>query len=348
MPDTPRNILIIKPSALGDTIQVLPALSALRRSFPDAEISWLIRREYAPLLEGHPDLTRVVPFDRKYLGKAWYNPRAFVQLLAFLRRLHHGRFDAVFDFQGLFRTAFFARVTCCKKRFGIANSRELAHLLYTHKVQQSPDCTHVVDCYMEILRAAGISDLRVHFQLPADPQAAAEVNELLADHRIEPHSYVVLVPGSAHRQKCWPAERFAALAARLSRDHGLAALATGSPSEIPLVQRLADVSEVPVLNLAGKTSIRQLVALLRSAALVVSNDTGPGHIAAALGRPLVMIFGRSNPTRVAPYGRKDCTAAIDPEDRGPALNSTDPRHAITNVTVDLVYEKVLVQLKQRA
>ena len=339
------NILIIKPSALGDIVQALPALSALRRSFPDAEISWLIRPQFAPLLEGHRDLTGIIPFDRKFLGKMWYHPGALLAFLGLCRRLRRSGFDAVFDFQGLFRTAILTLVSGCKKRLGIAQAREFAPMMYTHKVRQESGCIHVVDLYMKIVRAAGASQLDVRFALPRDPAAEQSVERLLSSGNVKADHYAVLVPGSAHADKCWPVERFAALAETLCRDHDLSIVATGSSCEAPLLSKLAESAQVPVANLAGKTSIPELIALLRSARLVVGNDTGPAHIAAALATPIVMIFGRSNPARVAPYGKKDSIVAIDAETRGFKPNSTDPRHNIRHITLEEVYQKALTRLK---
>ena len=139
-----KNILIIKPSSLGDIVLALPALTALRKSFPDAKISWFIRPEFAPLLKNHPFLTETILFDRKFLGKAWYNPCAFASLLSLIRQLRHSKFDVVIDLQGLFRTASLAWLTGCKKRFGMADAREFAHIFYTHNIPQERDCIHLL------------------------------------------------------------------------------------------------------------------------------------------------------------------------------------------------------------
>ena len=344
MPEAFKNILIIKPSALGDIVQALPALSALRKSFPDAEISWLVRPESAPLIANHPHLTRIIPFDRKFLGKAWFHPGAFKALLSLFRRLRRSEFDVVFDFQGLFRTAFFARISGCKKRFGPANARELSRIFYTHRIEEPADSPHVVDYYLNLVRAAGGASTDVEFIVPLDATAKESVEDILRGHNITSQPYAVFVPGSAHADKCWPIDRFGALAEKLSSDHKLSIVATGIPSEAPLVESLVRSAETPIINLAGRTSIAELVALLRGAALVVSNDTGPGHIASALGTPIVMIFGRSNPARVAPYHRDDAIVAIEPKDRGPLLSSTNPTHDIGQITLNDVYQKVLLQL----
>lgn len=344
MSDAFKNILIIKPSALGDVVQALPALAALRKTFPEAEISWLVRPEFAPLIEDHPDLTHIIPFDRKRLGRAWFHPGALAALLALLYRLRREKFDVVFDFQGLLRSALFARITGCKDRFGVADAREFARHLYTCKIPNPPDSIHVVDHYMSIVHAAGVEDLAVEFKLPSNPAAEAHVAKLLAAHDVAPKKYVVFIPGSAHLQKCWPIDRFAALARRIAAERNLALIVTGSAFEAHLGQTLDDLTDIAITNLAGKTSVPQLVALLKDAAIVVSNDTGPGHIAAAVGAPLVMIFGKSNPARVAPYNQRQCVVAAEPDARGPLPDSTDPKHDITEITVEQVYEKLIEQL----
>ncbi len=339
-----KNILIIKPSSLGDIVLALPALSALRKSFPDARISWLVRSEFALLLKDHPFLTDIILFDRKFLGKAWFHPRAFASLLSLIRQLRRSKFDAVIDLQGLFRTASLAWLSGCKKRFGMTNAREFAHIFYTHKVPQDQDCTHLVDYYLKIIQTAGAREAQVQFVLPQPTAAADSINRLLKSNNINPDNYMVFVPSSAHRDKCWPVERFAALADKISSRLGLSIIATGTKSERSLVEKLKTAANVPIANFAGLTDLSELTALLKAAKLVVSNDTGPGHIAAALGVPLVLIFGRSNPLRVTPYGRGRCVAAIEPHSRGLRLKSTDPKHDIKAVTVDDVYQKVCEQV----
>lgn len=343
MPNGLKNILIIKPSSLGDIVLALPALTALRKSFPEAEISWLVCPEFAPLLANHPHLTRTIPFDRKFLAKAWFNPYAAGALLALIRQLRNSKFDAIFDFQGLFRTASLSWLSGCEKRFGMAKAREFGHIFYTHRVEQNQDCIHLVDYYLKMVRTAGASDTDVQFILPQD-DAAESAKKLLAKHGIEPGNYAVLVSGSARENKRWPVERFAALADKISSQFGLPIVAAGSPYEADLVNRLKGLANVPVVNLAGQTSLKELVALLKDARLVVSGDTGPGHIAAALGAPAVLIFGPTNPARVRPYKRPECIAAIDPDSRGLKADSYDLRHSIEGVTVEQVYQKVCEQL----
>jgi heptosyltransferase-1 len=341
-----KNILIAKPSSLGDIVLTLPALSALRMSFPEAKISWLIRPEFAELIENHPHLDEIITFDRKLLAKAWFHPGAFGALMSLVRKLRRSEFDVIFDFQGLFRTASLAWLSGCKTRFGKATAREFATIFYTHKITQNIENIHVVDYYLKIIQAAGASDFGVEFVFPQNPGAEDSVGKLLAGYGIQ-DNYAVLISGSVHQDKCWPPERFAQLADMISSQYGLSIVATGSASEAKIVEKVKENSNVPIVSLAGQTSLSQLVALLKSARLVVSNDTGPGHIAAALGVPLVMMFGRANPIRLEPYRRKHCVMAIEPDGRGITTNNFDPKYDIKVITVEQVYQKVRLQMDNR-
>jgi lipopolysaccharide heptosyltransferase I len=343
--EEPRRILIIKPSALGDIVLALPALSAMRRNFPQARISWLIRPDFAPMIEGHPHLTEVIPFDRKLYGRAWFDPGAMSKLIAFIGGLKKAGFDTIVDFQGLFRTAGLGWLSGAKRRFGMANAREFGPLFYTHKVEQTEDCVHLVDYFLKIVGQMGATDLKVEFVLPRVKEAADSIKRILAQNNVPIEKYAVFVPGSAHEDKCWPRGRFAELAERIAERFGLAIVACGSAGEVNIVKEMKTLSRTPIVNLAGKTTLKELVELLRGARLVVSNDTGPGHIAAALGTPMVMMFSWSNPARIMPYGRPECVVAGEPDGRGTEIKSTDPRHSVSAITVDEVFDTVCSQIK---
>ena len=345
MEERPKRILIIKPSALGDIILALPALSTLKRSFPEAKITWLVRPEFAPLLEGHPDLDEVILFDREKLSKWWCSIESFNELRSLIKNLKTGEFDLVFDFQGLFRTGYFGWITGCRKRFGMAGARELAHLFYTDKISQDALSIHLVDYYLKMAEASGAKRKEVEFKLHEDAGTKAAVAKLLKSHNIS-GNYAVLVPGAAQTNKCWPIERFAELADKISSRFRIQIVATGSHGEMEYIEKISKVSKSRVINLAGKTTVRELAPLMRGASLVVSNDTGPGHIAAAVGVPIVMIFGPTNPARVCPYKRPECVVAVEPNERGMKADSYESRHGISHITVEQVFETVCEQIKQ--
>lgn len=344
MPEEFRNILIIKPSSLGDVVMTLPALTALRNGFPDAKITWLIRPEFAPLIQNHPHVNDIILFERRVLANAWFQRSAAAALLSLIRDIRRRRFDAVFDFQGLFRTASITRLSGCKNRFGMKDARELAHLFYTHKVVRDTDSLHVVDHYLRMTRIAGTAEVTAQFVLPIDPAAAAAVNDKLAAHDVNAGNYAVLIPGSAHAYKRWPTERFAAVADRIHSNFGFSIVTIGTVREKSVVENIRQRTAAPVADFVGLTSLPELTALLKSAKLVVGNDTGPAHIAAALGVPLVIIFGRSNPARIFPYGRPKCVAAVEPFERGAAINNYEPKYDIKAVTIEEVFKKACEQL----
>jgi heptosyltransferase I len=344
MDNVPKRILIIKPSALGDIVLALPALSALKHSFPEASISWLVRPEFAPLIAGHPFISDIILFDRKQLSKWWCNAESFKALGSLKRQLRAGQFNLVFDFQGLFRTGYFAWVTGCKRRFGMAGAREFAHLFYTDKVSQEQSDIHLVDYYLKMVSAAGAKTEKAEFNFPEDAATDAVVDKLLKLHNIS-GKYAVIVPGAAQPNKRWPIERFAELADKISSRFRMQIVATGSQGEHEYIEKITAGSKTRIINLAGKTTVRELIPLMRKASLVVSNDTGPGHIAAAVGVPIVMIFGPTNPGRVCPYKRPECIVAIEPNERGTKPDSYEPKHDITHITVEQVFETVCKQIR---
>lgn len=341
-----RNILIIKPSAMGDIVHTLPALSSLRKSFPQAKITWLIRKQFSPLLDCVSGVDDRILFDRKQLCRWWCSIEAFNAFRVFLRDIRQREFDLVFDFQGLFRTAFFAFQTHSSKRFGMSIAREFASLFYTHRIAPPGKSYHLVDYYNAMVSAARGEVLSTEGEMIPPKEASLALRQQLGEMGIADKPYAVLVPGSAHQSKCWPTERFSRLADKITRELNFTVFAIGSASERPLAEDVVRGASVPVFNLAGQTTIPQLAALLGGAKLVVSNDTGPGHIAEAMRIPTVLIFGHTNPLRVGPYGRIDAVAAIDPEARGGAIENYNPAYAIDHVTEAMVWEKIILSLEK--
>jgi heptosyltransferase-1 len=339
-----KNILILKPSALGDIVQTLPALSALHRSFPNAKISWLVKPQFSALLHGHPCLNQAIMFDRKLLGKAWYSPKAFKALYGLIKQIRNSNFDAVFDFQGLLRTSLLSRLSGCQNRYGMAKASEFASIFYTHKIIQDENNLHVVDYYLKMVQAAGANISKVEFPLPAvSDETEKKVNLLLKKEHI--NQYAVFVISSAQEYKCWPIDSFAALSEMICAQYKLSIVVVGSEKEAAKAAMLKSKSKVPIIDFCGRTSLKDLILLLKNARLVVGNDTGPSYLAAALIRPLVIVYGHTNPARVYPYGRKNTIAAVDPFNRGTDSDNKDSRFSIEKVAVDDVYKLAVEQLK---
>lgn len=336
--DWAGRILILKPSSLGDIVHALPVLSGLRRACPRARITWMVRTELASLFECVRGLDEVLLFDRRTIGR-WTRPAAFAELRALLRKLRRGRFDIVLDLQGLLRSALFARWTGCRIRIGLAEAREGAGFFYTHTAS-APNSPHIIDYYQEVLQLLGVPAEPVNFGIEPSPQARQTARELLQKENIQSKQFAVLIPGSAHERKCWPADRFARIAEFLAREAQLRVVASGSQKEGAVVEKIAGMCQVPINDFAGKTSLPQLAGLLEQAAVVVGNDTGPAHLAAAMDVPTVVIFGPTNPARLGPYRKPDAVAAIDPFGRGRTIDNPNPEYRIENITVERVLKQI--------
>ena len=296
LPPEPK-ILIVKPSAIGDVVHALPVLNLLRRRYPAAHISWLVTPACAGLLDGHPQLDEVIRFDRKRFGHAWRNPGALSELVAFHRALRGRHFDLVVDLQGLFRSGWLSFSTGAKVRVGTSTDREFGWAFATAVAPVGSRDRHAVDRYLSVAEFLGLGATPVDFVFPTDDADRAAVAPLLP---AEP--YAVFLPATHWPTKRWPTARFAELVTPLRERFGLTSVVAGGPDAEPVAG---------AISLAGRTTLRQLVAVLERASVVVANDTGPMHIAAALGRPLATVFGPTDPGRTGPYGRPYSVVRLD-------------------------------------
>ena len=300
-PTPPSRILIIKPSAVGDVVHALPILNLLRTRWPAAKIDWLVTPACAGILKGHPQLDEVILFDRKRLGAAWKNRETRHELFAFGRRLRDAKYDLVIDLQGLFRSGWMAWKTRAAVRIGFAKAREMAPLFYTHRVDVGTAEQHAIDRYLKIAQTLGCAAAPIQYIFPTDDSDRAHIQSLIPDGM----RYAVLLPGTNWVTKRWPAESFAALRQPLRDRFELETVVAGGAYEKTVAPLIGGI------DVTGQTTLRQLVALLERAELVIANDSGPMHIATALGRPLVTMFGPTNPIRTGPYGRLDSVVRVD-------------------------------------
>ncbi|HOQ05743.1 MAG TPA: lipopolysaccharide heptosyltransferase I [Anaerohalosphaeraceae bacterium] len=343
-PDWNKRVLILKPSSMGDIVHALPVLAALRRARPKAHISWVVRTELAGLFECVSGVDELILFDRRTMGR-WWTAAGVRETAAFLRRLRQGRYDLVLDLQGLLRSGLFAWLSGCRVRLGLQEAREGARLFYTHTAPM-PESAHIFDAYDALLKMLGMSIEPLEFGLRVGEQARQDADALLKAEGLAGRRYAVLAAGSAHGRKCWPAERFARVAACLHREAGLAAVLVGTAGERALAERIQQASGVPAAVLVGRTSIPQLAALLERAAIVIGNDTGPTHLAAALNVPTVMMFGPTNPARLFPRSGLCAIAAVNPWGRGRSIDNPQPEYRIENITVEQVLRAVQSLLKR--
>ncbi|MGD0016930.1 MAG: lipopolysaccharide heptosyltransferase II [Verrucomicrobiia bacterium] len=265
------RILVIKPSSLGDVVHALPAVSLIRRRFPDAHISWLINDSLVSLLKNCPIINQTIAFPRHDWAKL---PRL-------ARQLRQGRFDLVVDLQGLLRSGLMTWTTRASRRIGLSDAREGARWFYNEVVKVPR--AHAVERYLCAARHLGCGDGPIEFPLGiASPQR---------------EGLIAVNPSARWKTKLWGDDKFAELVRHLPRER---VVLTGSATEREQVEKIAQGCR----NLAGQTDLFELAELYARCAVVITNDSGPMHIAAAVGTPVVAIFGPTDPALTGPYGKQ--------------------------------------------
>lgn len=301
------RLLLIRLSAMGDVIHCLPALARLREARPADRIDFATQSEFAPLLEGHPQLDAVVGIPirrlRGFLGRPWSWPRLAGELAALRGRL--AGYDAVLDFQGNLKSALVARLTGSPVRIGPAagEAREGSALLMTARPPAPPDPRrHRADRALALLAPLGIPPEWRPPVLPAYPRAWAEA--CLATHP-GPGPVVLLHPGTSPKAafKRWPTGHFAALGRALAADFGARVLVLAGPGEEGLAAEVAGGGGAGVRGLPPAPGLRELAGLIAAADLFVGADSGPAHLADALGVPNVVLFGPKDPGLYGPRRR---------------------------------------------
>lgn len=319
---TPQpRILIARLSAIGDVLHGLPVLCALREAFPQAFIGWVVEGVSAQLLRNHPALDELIAVPRKWLK----SPKTVLNLRRQLRAL---KFDVAIDMQGLTKSAVAARMSGARVRIGYDghDGRELSRWLNNTLVTASG--THVIDRNLELLKPLGIAMPRVQFQLNDTPQDVATAQAMLAERHLHDR-FAVINPGAGWPSKVWPADRYAAVAHWLGKQHGMRSLVVwaGDQERAWAEQIVAGSGGFGVL--APKTSLRELAAVTRQASLFVGSDTGPLHLAVAVGTPSVGMFGPMPAERNGPYGplhvpvQKMCLTGTSRDRRGAGPESME-------------------------
>ncbi|MEW6443342.1 MAG: lipopolysaccharide heptosyltransferase I [bacterium] len=310
MKEKSPRILLVRLSAVGDVINTLPALAALRQRLPRAHLAWLVEDGAASILEGHPLLDDLIVFERRRLGRALKRISLWVRapepILKLRRQLRRRRFDLLLDFHGNLRSGVLGSLAEAALRigFGRRDSREGNFLFSDFHVSLAERRIHRVEKHLALLRPLGIRPGAPSYCLHV-PQAARDFAADYVRARLqEPHRpLVVLHPGTsafgAHKR--WPAEHFARLAEGLVERVSAQVLVTHGPGEIELARQVAEQSRHQVL-MPETASLQELAALIERASAFVSADTGPMHLAAALKVPVVALFGPKDPVIYGPYG----------------------------------------------
>lgn len=289
LPENPK-ILIIKPSALGDIVHSLPFLHAIKKRYPESEVHWVVAKNFYPFLEGHPLVDKFWIFNKDAWKRFFDFKKNYPELRSFIKGLRAQRFDVSIDLSGLLRSGLISWIAGAKYKLGFDTGGEGSPFFYSHKIHG--DMTiHAIERYLKIAAFMGCDTSEIQYPFAPfdpDPPVCAAL----------PDKYCVMIPSAGKEANRWPAERYGRLAARLP----VPAVLLGSPGDVPVLATVMENAKGNALSLAGKTGLKELVPVIRKAEFMVTNDTGPMHIAAACNVPVFAIFGPANPARTGPYG----------------------------------------------
>ena len=338
------KILILKPSSLGDVIQALPVLRLLKLHWPRSQIFWWIDSSLAPLLEGDSDLTGVVRFERN----TWASPVHWPEIWRSVRWMRNQAFDLVVDLQCLARSGAFAWLANGRLLIGLDEPREGARGFYDLIVMRPSFHTHAVDWYLGVLKLLNVP---VHWSfdwLPERRDVADEVKRKWMDGNAR---WIVIQPGARWPNKRWPVEHYAELVRRLGSAHpDLRFAILGGEDERELGSAIARVDSSRCVNLTGRLSLPEMIECVRLGGMMVSNDTGPMHAAAALRKPVVVLFGPTEPHRTGPYGQLagvvqhnlPCIPCMKPY-----CTYSKPLECLRAISPSVIIERVEQQLARR-
>jgi lipopolysaccharide heptosyltransferase I len=319
-----RRILLIKLSAVGDVVHTIPVLNKLRRRYPAAQLDWLVTPAIAELLRHNPAISNVIEFAREDWSRPW-TLTPFVGYGRLAAKLRANAYDLVVDMHGQFRTAVFTLASGAPVRIGFdrpraqvwdasprtfsadarkhawQGAREGSWLAYTHHIPVPTLDIHAVDRYLGVGPILGLDDGPADFSFPLPQAASARVDALLRERGIAGAPLLTVAPGTIWETKHWGVAKFAEVA-RHFLDKGFAVALMGSRRERAVCEQVASLAPGTV-DIAGETTLTELAALIRRSAISLTNDSGPMHLAVALDRPVVSVFGPTDPIWIGPYGR---------------------------------------------
>jgi heptosyltransferase-1 len=306
-PSRLRRLLIVKLSSIGDVVHALPVAVALRRHYPQAHISWAAEDWTAPLLRGHPAIDRIIAFPTMRWG--CFGPRWVQSYWQAVHSLRSASYDVSIDLQGLLKSAAVVLLSRAPLRIGVHGQREGAHLV-SHAVPRYAGRLHVVEDNLRCAEFLGASPTPVSFAIPVQPNARASIDKMLSELEVAGEMPLIVInPSASAAWKTWPVEHWAQVASALSTAGTI--VLVGGFAQRAVHAEIARRAGRAVYDLTGRTTLAELVALLDRCTIHIAPDTGSAHIAAALGRPVVGLYGPTPTWRKAPYGYEDLAVCGD-------------------------------------
>jgi heptosyltransferase I len=303
------KILIIKLSAIGDVVQTLPALEAIKRVFPDSEITWVVEEAASGILEGHPLINRLLVSQRRAWMRLLRNPftalRGLSSIIRFVYLLRSISYDIAIDFQGLFKSGVLIGIAHADRKIGFDRTRELSYLFLNERLPAYDIEKHAIERYLDIAQYLGASDVSPVCALPIEREQEM-IKQRIHAVKSPDRRLIIMNPGARWATKLWPEKNFAELADRLIQEKNAMVIFTGGLDDRRMIERvLTLMKHSNVENWAGETTLKELAALASVSDMFITTDTGSMHLAAAVGAKVLALFGPTAPWRTGPYGRSN-------------------------------------------
>ena len=340
------NILIVKLSAIGDVIHALPVSRAIKETFPEAKVTWAVEPPAYDILAGNPCVDEILIFEKKKFKTFGGFSENFLPMR---KKLREGRYDIALDLQGLAKSAALAYFSGAPKRFGTADMREMSSLV--SKPVAGPNAKgHIVERYLDVARAIGCRVHEVEFPMEIPERDEESAKEELSQSGVpEGATYAVLAVGANWPNKRWPASYYSLLSDWLFGQKIIPVLVGGGPVDENIAAYIETEAKIPPVSIIGKTSLKELAAVIRGARLVIGGDTGPVHLAAGLRRPTVMLMGPTDANRNGPYGQIENAVEIKRRCRW-CWKRACPKglDCLRSISTETVKEKIRDVLKKTA
>jgi len=344
------NILIVKLSAIGDVVHALPFLESLHKGVPGAKIDWVVEEASSRLLEGHPAVNRIILSRRK----SWQNElikkgkalSVLKKSARFLNELRATHYDWVIDLQGLLKSGVLVGLSKGNRKIGMSGSREGACLFLKEAPVQVNHDHHAIDRYLKVAEYLGCDTSGWDGRIPFFETDRRSIERILDQDGRGTMPLVAINPMAKWPTKLWGSEQFATLADRISDDSGCAVAFTGSTSDRHVIDHITGMMRTVPLNLAGRTDLKELAYLYTRVKILVTTDTGPMHIAAAMGCPVVALFGPTAPWRTGPYGSRHKVIRTGVGCSPCFKKECDHMICMKEITVDEVFEGVKEMLDE--
>ena len=342
------NILIVKLSAIGDVIHTLPSLAALRKLYPEAHITWVIEEAASDLIQDHPALDCVLILRRK----SWVRSlsagkdfgRVFREARDFRKALRSRSYDLVIDFHGLLKSAVIVWLSGGKRKIGYDSMQELSGLFLNEKIPEDME-KHAVDRYLDFVRYLGAPEPTHEFFIAIQPENVKKVSSLLQENGIrDPEKFIAVSPTALWKTKLWDDQKFALLCDQVISELKIKIVLTGARND-SVIRRIKSLMKLEAVDLSGKTSLRDLAWLYKKAALLITTDSGPMHLAAAVGTPVIALFGPTSPARTGPYNQIDQVIRAGVQCSPCFRKECESMICMKEITVESVWERIREEIE---